>query len=533
MPDWDFASVFEAVARVFPDRLAAVHGDRRVTWREFDRRSSSLATALADAGLGAGDVVAEYLRNGIEYLETFYAASKLSLVPMNTNFRYVDDELLQIWRDAEARAVVFDAEFRDRVNRVRPLLPGVRAWVEVGAADSPAAGFTAYQDTLTHSPHPHGGGSEDALILIYTGGTTGAPKGVMWRQGDLLSLLNSQNARPLPDHAAAEAVEEHLRAHSRQVRSLTASPLMHGAGLFYAIAALSAGGTVVTLPGVRFSAEALLDAVERERVQSLAIVGDAFARPILSALDREPGRWDLSSLRFVFSSGVMWSSEVKRRLLDHLSKARLLDGLGSSEASAVASTVSTAGEVAETASFRPSDRAAILLDDGTLATPGDGKIGRLAVTGWIPVGYLKDPEKSAQTFVEAAGRRWSVPGDLAQLDADGRVRLLGRGSSVINTGGEKVFAEEVEEVLKRHPAVADAAVLGIPDERLGRKVVALVEATGEPPAIEELISHVRTHLAGYKIPRQIGLVDTVGRSANGKLDHRLLASLAEEKWSNT
>jgi 3-oxocholest-4-en-26-oate---CoA ligase len=533
MSSWDFASVYEAISRVFPDRVALIHGDRCRTWGELDGNASSLAAGLESAGLQPGDVVAEYMRNGLEYIETFYAASKSALVPMNTNFRYVDEELVQIWTDADVKAVVFDAEFRDRVARVRRHVPSPLAWVEVGATGDAPGWVLPYAELLARSPRPHGGGREDSLILIYTGGTTGHPKGVMWRQGDILSLLNSQSARPVPDHADTAGIEEHLREHSRVIRSLTASPLMHGAGLFYAIAALSSGGTVVTVPGKSFSAETLLDAIQRERVHSLAIVGDAFARPLLTALRAEPARWDLSSLRLVFSSGVMWSTEVKQSLLGFLPRARLLDGLGSSEASAVASTVSTAGEIADTASFKPSDRAAILLDDGTLAQPGDGKTGRLAVTGWIPVGYLNDPGKSAQTFVEAAGRRWSVPGDLAQLDADGRIRLLGRGSSVINTGGEKVFAEEVEEVLKKHPSVIDAAVLGVPDERLGAKVVALLEISGVPPSIDDLVGHARQHLAGYKVPRDVAFVDSVQRGANGKLDHRTLASIAAKTWSST
>lgn len=545
MTSWGFASAFEAVARVHPQRLAVVHGETRRTWRDLDRRAGALAAALGAAGLGRGDVVAQYLRNGPAYVESFLAAAKAALVPMNTNFRYVDDELVQIWTDADVRAVVYGAEFRDSVDRVRDRVPGVLAWVEVAAEDpvdaetalgDPPAWVTSYDAALASPPVPHGGGDEDSLILLYTGGTTGRPKGVMWRQGDLLSLLNSQHRRPIPDRAPPDVVDAHLREHStREVRFLTASPLMHGAGLFYAVSALAGGGTVVTVPGRSFSAEALLDAAARERVQSLAIVGDAFARPLLAALDAEPVRWDLASLRVVFSSGVMWSAEVKTRLLAHLPQARLLDGLGSSEASAVASTVSTAGDVGDTASFRPSERAAILLDDGTLARPGDGQVGRLAVTGWIPVGYLNDPEKSAATFVEAAGRRWSVPGDLARLDADGRVRLLGRGSGVINTGGEKVFAEEVEEVLKRHPAVADAAVLGIPDERFGRRVVALVELSPgvhEAPREADLVTHARGRLAGYKVPRHVAVVPSVGRGANGKLDHRRLTELAEKKWSN-
>lgn len=539
MTSWGFAGVFEAVARAHPHRPAVIHGDTRRSWAEFDQRAGSLAGTLTDLGLGRGDVVAEYLRNGSEYLETFLAAAKAGLAPMNTNFRYVDDELVQIWTDADVRAVVYEAEFRDHVERVRERVPRVLAWIEVGptpAGDHPTWAMT-YDAAVAGPVVPHGGGDENSLVLIYTGGTTGRPKGVMWRQADLLSLLNSQNRRPIPDRAGADIIESHLRDHAaREVRSLTASPLMHGAGLFYAIAALAAGGTVVTVPDRSFSAASVLDAAAHEQVQSLAIVGDAFARPLLAALDAEPDRWDLSALRVIFSSGVMWSAEVKAGLLAHLPHVRLLDGLGSSEASSVASTVSTAGEVADTASFRPSERAAILLDDGTLAQPGDGRTGRLAVSGWIPVGYLNDPEKSAATFVEAAGRRWSVPGDLARLDEDGTIRLLGRGSAVINSGGEKVFAEEVEEALKRHPAVVDAAVLGIPDDRFGKRVVAFVELASdlaEEPSEEALMAHARVHLAGYKVPRRLAFLPSVERGANGKLDHPRLTELAEKKWSNS
>jgi fatty-acyl-CoA synthase len=531
MASWDFASVFETVAEVFPDRTAVVHGEEEVSWSSLDRGASGLAATLLEAGLRPGDVVAEYMRNGPPYLLAFFAISKTAMAPMNTNYRYVDDELVQSWADAPARAVIYDAEFRDRVERVRERLAEVRLWIEVGGTDTPTWA-TSYAAALAHRPAPRGGGAEDALILIYTGGTTGQPKGVMWRQGDILSLLNSQNARPLPDHGDQTSVADHLRQNSRPARFLAAGPLMHGAGLFYAIAALAAGGTIVTVPGSSFSAERLLDTVARRRVNSMAIIGDAFARPLVAALDAEPDRWGLGSLRFVFSSGVMWSREVKEGLLRHARRARLLDGLGSSEASAVAATISTAGDVADTATFRPSDRTAILLDDGTLARPGDGQVGRLAVTGWIPVGYLNDPERSARTFIEVDGRRWSVPGDLAQLDEHGHIRLLGRDSGVINTGGEKVFAEEVEEVLKLHPDVNDAAVLGIPDERLGAQVVALVEVHGEAPPVERLTEHARRYLAGYKVPRRIGYVESVERGVNGKLDHPRLVQRAKQKWSN-
>ncbi|MWA07568.1 AMP-binding protein [Actinomadura sp. LD22] len=521
MAGWNYGDVLEAVARAHPSRTALIHGGRRMDWAEFDQRAARLAAVLEAGGLRPGDVVAEYMRNGTAYLETFFAASKAALAPMNTNYRYVEDELEQIWTDADVKAVVYDAEFRDRVAAVRERLPGVRVWLETGAP---------YEEALAaQEPRPHGGGRPDSLVLIYTGGTTGRPKGVMWRQDDLLSMLNAQSTRAIPDRAAPEVVAEHL-AGRREIRSLIASPLMHGAGLFYALSALSGAGTVVTVPGARFSAEALLDALAEERVQGLSIVGDAFARPLLDALDAEPRRWDLSALRVIFSSGAIWSGPVKEGLLRHIPKARLVDGLGSSEASSIGSTVSVPGDVAGTASFRVSERGAVLHDDGTLATPGDGRIGRLAVSGWLPVGYLNDPAKSAEVFVEAAGRRWSVPGDLAVLEADGRIKLLGRGSSCINTGGEKVFAEEVEEAVKTYPGIVDAAVLGVPDERLGAKVVAFVVTDGREADAGGLQAHVRARLAGYKVPRRIARVDSLDRLANGKLDHRLLARRAERLW---
>jgi 3-oxocholest-4-en-26-oate---CoA ligase len=531
MSNWGYASAFEAVARVYPERSAVTHGSRRVTWQELDLRASRLAASLKAAGLRPGDVVAEYMYNGVEYIETFLAASKAALAPMNTNYRYVEEELVQIWEDAGVKAVVYNSDFGGLVDQVRSRLPHVRAWVEVGDGVAPMTWAMSYEDAIAaHDPLPHGGGDEDSLILIYTGGTTGHPKGVMWRQGDLFSLLNSQNPRPFPERGDEDVLQAHLKEYSREVRCLVASPLMHGAGLFYTISAMGAGGSLITQPGVRFDAAELLETAAREKVHSLAIVGDAFARPLVTALNAQPGRWDLSSLRVVFSSGVMWSDSVKRGLLAHLPGVRLVDGLGSSEASALAATVSVRDDVADTASFVPSDRAGVILDDGTLATSGDGKIGRLAVTGWLPVGYLNDPEKTAQVFVEAAGRRWSVPGDLAQIDASGRIRLLGRGSSCINTGGEKVFAEEVEEALKRHPNVLDAAVVGVPDERLGEKVVALIQGSDESVSLDDVQAHVRAHLAGFKVPKHLAYVYRVDRGVNGKLDRRAVTQVAQEKW---
>jgi len=532
--NWNFSTVFESIARAWPDATAMVHGDRELSWSELDGRAARLGAALRDAGLEPGDVVAQYMANCPEYIESFLAASKARLAPMNTNYRYVDDEIVEVWRDADVRAVVFDASFADRVDRVRDRMPDVRAWIEVGGAAQPRAGIMAYEAALEGSEAlAPGSGDGDSLVLIYTGGTTGRPKGVMWRQAELLSLLNSIAARPFPDCAPVGEMDTIAGARQPGVRALLAAPLMHGFGLFYAISELLSGDTLVTLPSISYDPELLLDTADRLGVKSLAIVGDAFSRPLLDKLDEFPDRWDLAHLRVVMSSGVMWSAPVKKALLRHMPKARMLDGLGSSEASAIASTSSTAGEVADTATFMPSDRAAVLHDDGTLATPGDGRAGRLAVTGWLPVGYLNDPEKTAAVFVEAAGRRWSTPGDMALLEADGRIRLLGRGSSCINTGGEKVFPEEVEQALKQHPGVVDVAVLGVPDERFGQSIVALVErGSAAAPTAEDLERHTRGFLAGYKVPKLFAFVSSMDRLPNGKLDHRRLSELARVAWTD-
>lgn len=535
MTSWTFSTAFESIARAWPDATALVHGERELTWSQLDGRAARFGATLLDAGLESGDVVAQYMPNCPEYIESFVGATKARLAPMNTNYRYVDDEIVEVWRDADVRAVVFDAAFADRIERVRDRMPGVRAWFEVGGADTDRrAGVLAYESALDASePLAAGSADDDSLVLIYTGGTTGRPKGVMWRQADLLSLLNSIAARPFPDRAAVGEMDAVAGARRPGVRALLAAPLMHGFGLFYAMSELLSGDTLVTLPSISYNPELLLDTADRLGVKGVALVGDAFSRPLLDKLDEFPGRWDLSSVRVVMSSGVMWSAPIKDALLRHMPKARLLDGLGSSEATAIASTSSTADDVAETATFMPSDRAAVLHDDGTLATPGDGRAGRLAVTGWLPVGYLNDPEKTAAVFVQAAGRRWSMPGDMAMLQADGRIKLLGRGSSCINTGGEKVFPEEVEQVLKQHTGVFDVAVLGVPDERFGESIVALVEPAGTVVlAVEELERHTRGMLAGYKVPKLFSFVDSIDRLPNGKLDHRRLTEVARAAWSD-
>lgn len=528
MSDWTFADIWEAVASVHPDAAALIHGERRHTWRELDEQAAALARFLVDRGAGRQDKVALYLYNAPEYVIAFAACSKASLVHVNTNYRYVDDELLHVWADSGATAVIFHASFTESVARVRERADGVATWIWVddGTGECPPWA-TSYADVLrtdTSEPLPYERSGDD-LVLLYTGGTTGRPKGVMWRQDDLIAVIDKSNRTRLPlaadlDHAArAEAVR--ARTAAPGPRSLTACPLMHGTGLFNSLNTLNLGGSLITLTKPRFDVVELLDVIERESAKGMFIVGDAFAQPIVRALDAEPSRWDISSLRVVISSGVMWSAETKQAMLRHNPKMLLVDTYGSSEAIGMGSSVATSDRPVDTARFELSDRAVVIDDDGDLVTPGSGRIGRVAISGPGPIGYYGDPEKSAATFPVINGVRYSVPGDFAEVDADGSIRLLGRGSSCINTAGEKVFPEEVEEVLKSHPAVLDAVVVGAPDERFGQVVTAVVQLGAPLDDLDaELTPYVKARLAGFKAPRRVYAVADLERAANGKIDHR-------------
>jgi 3-oxocholest-4-en-26-oate---CoA ligase len=530
MPGWNFADIWEWVADHLPDAPAQVQGDRRSTWAEMDRRADGVAATLLTAGATQQDKVAHYLYNCPEYLESMFGIYKAALVPVNTNYRYGDDELEYLWTNADAVAVVFHASLADRVERVRPRVPNVRTWLHVAEDGGPPCPEWAipYEEAAASAPGrtvAPWGRSGDDLYLLYTGGTTGLPKGVMWRQDDVIGSLDAASRHPFPPEPSADALAERLTRPGPV--NLPAAPLMHGTGAFNAMWNLCLAGSVVTLTGRSFDVVELLDTCEHERVKSLSIVGDAFAKPMLRALDAEPGRWDVGSLRVIVSSGVMWSAETKAGLLRHNPRLIMIDSLGSSEAIAMANATTTADGSSATARFRLGPNTRVLTDDGRDVEPGSGELGRVALRGRTPVGYYKDPEKSAATFAVIDGVRYSIPGDWAEVEADGTVKLLGRGSQCINTGGEKVYPEEVEEVLKQHPSVADAAVVGLPDERFGEAVTALVEplpgATVDPG---QLIGHVKAHLAAFKAPKQVIVVTTVGRAANGKLDYRRLKEQA-------
>ncbi|HEU5084774.1 MAG TPA: AMP-binding protein [Acidimicrobiales bacterium] len=529
MPGWNFADAWETVAEVLPDSPALLHGDLTRTWADFDARADGVAAALLAAGVAEGTTVAQYLTNRPEYLEAVFAAFKLGLPPVNTNYRYVEDELVYLWDNADTSAVVFEGQYVERIEPIRERVPGVRLWLWVDDGSGPCPDWASpYEDAATSGAGRTAapwGRSGDSLYLLYTGGTTGMPKGVMWRNDDLLLVLNdgAPRARKLPEDVDLDRLRE--VASTPGIRTLPACPLMHGTGAFNAFTALTVGGSVVTLTGHSFDAVEFLDTIQDKRVNSTAIVGDAFARPILAALDAEPDRWDISSLKVVVSSGVMWSQATKDGLLRHSPKMLLVDTLGSSEAIGMASSVSTgSGEQASsarTATFTLGPSTKVIADDGTEVRPGDDLIGKLAIKGRTPIGYYKDPAKSAETFVRIGDATYSMPGDYARVEADGTLVLLGRGSVCINTGGEKVFPEEVEEALKEHPDVHDAVVVGLPDERFGQAITAVVEPMpGTTPSEGDLIATVKAHHAAYKAPKRVVFVPSLSRAANGKVDYK-------------
>jgi acyl-CoA synthetase (AMP-forming)/AMP-acid ligase II len=530
MSGWNFADLFEALADHQPDEQAQRHLGAVTTWHDLDRRADGVAHALLEAGAVEQDKVAQYLYNGPEYLESVFAAFKAGLATVNTNYRYTADELVYLWDNADVVAVVFHGVFAPRCEEVRDRLLRIRTWLWVDDGSGPCPDWaTPYEAAAANPPAERvqgpWGRSGDHLLLLYTGGTTGMPKGVMWRQDDLYrSLATSIGREPAEGVDLPGTLAGIVKAGPR---NLAGAPLMHGTGLFNAMSNLIVGGSVITMAGRRFDVVELLDTIEESRASSVSIVGDPFAKPILQALEAEPGRWDLSSLRVMFSSGVMWSEDTKRGLLRHLPRLIMIDSLGSSEAIGMASSSTRAEGAAGTATFQLGPYGRVLTEDGRDVVPGSGETGKVALRGYTPIGYYKDAEKSAATFRVIDGVRYSVPGDFATVDADGTVHLLGRGSQCINTGGEKVFPEEVEECLKLHPTVLDAAVVGLPDDRFGEAIHALVEPRGGA-AVDEaaLIAHVKERLAGYKAPKRVLPVDTIGRAPNGKLDYRALKERA-------
>ncbi len=520
MTGWNVADVWEKVAATIPEAIAQIQGPRRVSWGETDRRAGGLAATLVEGGLTFQHKVGIYLYNSPEYMETAFACMKAALVPVNTNYRYGADELEYLWDNADISAVVFAGTFTGVVDRLRSRCRRIRLWIHVddGTAACPEWAV-GYEQAVGQTPLTGAGPgrSGDDLILIYTGGTTGRPKGVMWRQHDLYRVSDTAHD---PEEMDLDRVATRIAELDRRPVGLAAAPLMHGTGFVFAGTIFSRGGTLVHQETARFEAAALLDTLVKEHVTALCIVGEAFGRPIVEALDAEPDRWDLSALEAVSSAGMVWRASSKQRLLRHAPGAVLIDFLNSSEASGIGRSVTSARRDAATGTFRPGAHTLVIGPDGEEVRPGSGVEGQLAVGGHLPLGYYKDPAKTAQVFPEINGVRYSFPGDHATVAADGTITLLGRGSGVVNTGGEKVYPEEVEEVLRQDESVRDVIVVGIPDDRMGEVVAGVVElAPGADGDVGALARRARTRLASYKVPRHLIVVDSVGRTPSGKADY--------------
>ena len=522
--EYNLADLFECVADAVPDRTALVHGDRRLTFRELDERATRLAHHFQAQGLGAGDHIAVYLYNGTEYIEAALAAFKIRATPINVNFRYVEAELKYLFEDADVAGIVFHREFAPRVAAIAGSLPAMRAYVYVEDESGAALGVPAieYETALAgaSAKRDFGPRSGDDLYLLYTGGTTGMPKGVMWRHEDVFfGGLQGGNAGG-PDITTPEQIAEIALAGEPQRVTLPVSPLMHGGGHWASMIGLNAGGKIVLAKGKRLDAGEIWRLVEQEGVHVLSIVGDAMARPLAEALAAPGAAYDTSSLVVISSGGSIFSETVKAQLRQHLKTTLLIDAYGASEVGHSGMNYGLNNEGKPR--FTIDDKTTVFDDDMRPVAPGSGAVGRLARRGHLPLGYYKDEAKTAATFVmDRDGVRWVVPGDMATVEADGTVTLLGRGSFCINSGGEKIYPEEVEAALKSHPAIFDAVAVGVPDDRWGERVAAVVQLRpGQAITLPELDAHARTQIAGYKVPRQLTVVDEIARHASGKADYK-------------
>ncbi len=540
----NLAKLHEAISEHFHDRECLVYGERRFSWGEFTERTRRLAALFRSHGLGAHkersqlenwesgqDHIALYLYNCNEYMEGLMSAYKCRAVPFNVNYRYRQEELVYLLQNAQTRAIVYHARFAPLLQGIRKQLPEIKLWLQVddGSGQPLLRGALDYERALrtSHAEPMDESASGDDLFMIYTGGTTGMPKGVLWRQLDIFHALI---ASYLPDGISQEQVVE--LAVSRMERAKTGMalpPFMHASGCCVAMGVWFMGNTLLIQSSTeRFVAEEVVQEMASERVASIAIVGDGFAEPLLEVLER--GEHDLGSLRLISSGGAILSERNKQRFQQHLPKVIIYDVLGSSETGQQGMNISRDEQVASSVDFQMTDGSTVI-DTGLskILPPGSDDIGWMAQRGHVALGYLNDPAKTAKTFPVVEGVRYSVPGDRARVNADGSIHLLGRESVTINSGGEKVFSEEVESVIKRLPGVRDAQVIGTPCDRFGQQVTALIASHSSAGLIDEDVKqHCRAHLADYKMPRRVFLVENIERTLTGKPDYEWAKATARQ-----
>ncbi len=533
----DFASVWEMISDIIPDNQALICEDEVILWKDYDIQSSKIATALSNAGLSANSKAGLYLNNSNEYLIGQNAIFKIGGVPINVNYRYVAEELIYLLDNSDSEAVFYHACYSSRIKEIADSLPNIKVWIEVADGS-----VSQYKDALKFEellescdPMERIHRDPNTIYMLYTGGTTGMPKGVMYKQGEfLVYLFRTLKAMGYDVPEDINNLEQQIYDFKKEntfIKSLVGCPLMHGTGMWLgAFLPLLLGGTAITSKNLGFDADQIWKQVEDTQTTNIVIVGDAFARPMLDALDRavESGKpYDLSSVNVIISSGVMWSEEVKNGLLKH-HNMMLMDTMGSTEGG-MGSSVSNRDNPPKTAKFSLNPGVIILADDGEILEPGSDKIGMIGTSGLVPVGYYKDKAKSDKTFREVNGIRYSFPGDYAKLEKDGSITLLGRGSNCINSAGEKIYPEEVEEAIKRNKEVFDCLVVGVDDQKFGQKVIAVVSMESDTHITQDsLMDSTRAFLAGYKLPKKIIFVDEVKRAPNGKANYKWAKEIANE-----
>lgn len=535
---YNIADLYESIADVVPNRSAVVSGAVELTYAELDARANRLAHFLAERGIGPGQHIGLHLWNGHEFLEAMLAAFKLRAVPININYRYVAEELHYLCANADLVALLTQSEYAQTMREVRTDLSKLHTTIVLGADTSSAlaADEFHYEDIQRAGNPARGFGprSSDDLYIVYTGGTTGKPKGVMWRHEDVFFAgLQGGNPGGAPIERPEQLAANVAAASSMPLTFLPAAPLIHGAAQWAALIALFGGGRVVLQPGRSFNAPLVAELIEQHKVNTLTLVGDAMARPFVDVLSTGERSYDLSSLFVVSSAGAVFSPAVRVQFKERLPNIFLINSFGSTEAghqgSAFHGTPNETGHEGRP-SFMMDATSTVLDDQQRPIEPGSGKMGWLARSGRLPVGYYNEPQLTAQRFITVDGRRWVMPGDCATIEKDGRITIFGRGSGCINTGGEKVFPEEIEEVLKSHAAVFDAVVVGIEDPEWMQRVAAVVETRPDSQVtLEELQLHCRQHVAGYKVPRLLKLVDKVLRFPSGKPDYGWAKEVASER----
>ena len=523
-----FAKIWESNSSLVPNEPALFNNNKTIDWRSFDELSSKLASYLIKMGLGEDSKVGIYMQNCNEYMIAQFAAFKIGAVPINVNYRYKKDELIYLFDNSDAEAIIFQSNFHQQIVLIQNDLPKVKAFVETSQNDfDKESTFDSFENIMqTFSPLDHQDRSEDEIYMIYTGGTTGMPKGVMYKQGGfVISMLKTLKTMGFSVPKEIDGLPDEimkLKEINALPKSLVACPLMHGTGMWLgAFLPLLTGGSVITVPNSSFDPDEIWKVVEQQKVTSLVIVGDAFAKPLLESLKDSKNRnemYDISSLLLIISSGVMWSHEVKQELLEYQDMI-LIDAMGSSEGG-MGSSITSRNMQSSTAQFKLNPGVIILDEDNNLVTPGSKTIGKIGTSGLVPEGYYKDPIKSAETFREFEGVRYSFPGDFAQYNPDGTIKLLGRGSNCINTAGEKVYPEEVEEAIKKHPNVVDCLVIGVTDKKFGERVAAVASLTKDSFLEEaELIDFVKKIISSYKVPKTIIFRNKIERAPNGKANY--------------